>query len=314
MIARMLQVMGGSKSLNYKEIWAIFKQTLALVRSEPMLWSPIIRMMLLNLMFLGSVITSVAFLFSKYNNTFLQVLMVFGFLLLFLLLRVFYFGYLHGVLSAMVVLYGQKKTISFSAAAKMIRTKIFSLGLLNFLIQLLSGFVRSEKSNTRPGVLSIVLGFFSIETLDLLGHFLVPVIVIEDVNLARSFKYLKALRTHAVAGIAGVMGIEMAQGFLSILLYPVLIGVALLGVLIGHVGLHEFPSTSWVTFHHVTFSWIVPLVGLILLFLIWSALIKPLFEGLKLIYFSLFYLLIQDKKIINPSIQQRFKAIGPPQV
>ena len=311
MIRRIAQVLQGSKSLNFKTLWGIFKKTLVLMRNEPMLWSPILRMVLLNFMFLGLLLTIIAFLFSKYNTSFGQVLTLGIILLVFILGRILYFGYLFGIVSAMVLLYSQNKPISFRAADVMVRGRIVSLAALNFLVQILSIFFGSEEGGDRARVLTALLGLFALESVDLLGHVLVPVIVTENVSLAAGVKALKDLRNHAPAGFAGIFALDMAQGLLSLLLYPGLVGIGLLGVLLGHLGLNFFPSNTAITLLNISFSWVPPVTGIMLLLLLWSAFIKPVFEGLKLIYFTLFYLMIRHKEEISPRIQTLLQTLMP---
>lgn len=295
------------KPLPLREIWRIFKRMFALLKEQSTLWTPIVRMVFLNIILFFLLMISVFYLTQDRMSWGLTLL---GITLLGFIIRSFYFGYLFGILSAMVLLYLHGNEISLKNARHLVHQHVLSLGILHILANMLTKYFKRRNANLdKPSMLiRLIFSSVSIEALDLFGHFLVPVIVVENVSLPESFNHLHAVRTHLPASLAGLFGVDITKNVLAILFIPLIFIVIALCVLLGEHAVNLFPPNTIVSILNITFSWLPTLAGILFLIFVMTFL-RPCMDGLKIIYFTLLYTLIRHPEKIQPAKKAEFMGL-----
>lgn len=290
-----------------KQIWPIFKRMLGLLKENSTFWTPIVRMVFVN------IITFFVFLISigYFCDDQIKIgAILLGISILLYLMRSFYFGYLFGILSAMVYLYLHGNEVSVKNAKYVIRHRILSLGLLHILANTLGGFFKKkQQQNATPSFISKSLfDSISMEAVDIFGHFLVPVIVIENENLTDSLKHLQHIPQHLSATLSGAIGVNMTRTILSLLFIPVSIAILFGCALIAKYGINFLPQATLFTLGANTYSWLPPALGTLFLFFI-SSFLRPCMEGLKIIYFTLLYALMAHPEKIQAEKRDAFMGL-----
>lgn len=302
----LLMKLGVGHKLTVSQIWDIFKHMFILLREQSTLWTPIIRMIMTNLILLLLFIIGFISIFkpeTREMGIIVLIISIGG-----TLLRGFYFGYLFGLMSAMVYLYLQGKAISLKAAQQIAKQRTLSLSFLYILTQFANAFIHNRESKLSKSKLEILLlGFISSETFNVLGHILVPIIVIENVGLHQSVIRLKEMRQHIPETLAGVFGVDITNKVLGITFLPFTIIVLILSFTIGHHFYTWFPINTVVTITNATFSWLPIAFALLALIFILSC-IRPTMDGLKIIYFTLLYAITNHPEQIQDSVQKEFKT------
>jgi hypothetical protein len=299
------------KRLSLNEIWKIFKRMFLLLKEQQAFWTPIIRMVFINFTLLFLFIIGILSLIENRISlgVILLIISIIGFII-----RGFYFGYLFGMISALVFLYLHGNTLSLKNAKRMLQDRKLSLGILHVLTSLASGFLKNRNNQTantqHPLLARLLFSSVSRDALDFFGHFLVPVIVLENIDLLQSLKHLQDLRAHIPASLAGLAGVDITNTILSLIFIPFIIGLMILCVFLGSYGVHLFPSNTIITFGNFTLSWLPSLIGILFLILAMSFL-RPCMDGLKLIYFSLLYALIRHPEKIQDDKKNQFTNLFP---
>ena len=291
------------------QVWPIFKRMLGLLREHSTFWTPIVRMVFVNIItFLVFIISIGYFCDDKIKIG----AILLGVSILLYLIRSFYFGYLFGILSAMVYLYLHGNEISVKNAKHIIHQRILSLGLLHILANTLGGFFKKKQkqnTNAAPSFMpKALLDSISMEAVDIFGHFLVPVIVIENENLTDSLKHLQHIPQHLSATLSGAIGVNMTRTILSLLFIPFSIAILFGCALIAKYGINFLPQATLFNLGAQTYSWLPPTIGTLFLFFIISFL-KPCMEGLKIIYFTLLYALMAHPEKIQPEKRALFTGL-----
>lgn len=295
-----------NRRLPLSEIWAIFKKMFVLLREQETLWTPIVRMVFVNIIILFLFVIGAFELAQDHFTMGLTLLIISaaGYLL-----RNFYYGYLFGILSAMVLLYLHGNEVSLKNARHLVRHRILSLGFLHVLSNCLSVFFKRRRFSDRPSAFArLFFDSISLEALDLFGHFLVPVIVLENVSLTKSLLYLDEVRNHLPASLSGIFGVDMTKTFLSFLLIPFSLAIIILCVFLGMHGLNFYPNITLIYWDNFTFSWLPLLIGILLITFVMSFL-RPWMDGLKVIYFTLLYTLIRHPEKIQPAKRAQFTSL-----
>ena len=135
------------------------------------------------------------------------------------------------------------------------------------------------------------------EVWDLLSHYMLPAVVIEQKKLKELLPQLKALRKNVPATLVGVFGIDFVGNVVGSILFPIYVVFLALSVGLGYVLTSVLPDTVWTLFGF-SFSWVPVFIVLFILFVV-GLIIKLLVESTKVIYFTIFYTaLMQPKQIV----------------
>jgi ABC-type multidrug transport system fused ATPase/permease subunit len=153
-------------------------------------------------------------------------------------------------------------------------------------------------------LINLFLGFLS-EVWDLLSHFMLPSVVIEQKKLKEIAPDLKSLKKNVPATLTGVFGLDFAGDTVKGFLYGFALMLTLLSLVAGWL-LAFVTSAGVVSFGSgagFAFSWI-PVYITIFIIAIVLGLIGKLVESIKVIYFTVFYTSIKQPERIAPKMRK----------
>jgi hypothetical protein len=146
-----------------------------------------------------------------------------------------------------------------------------------------AGSRRGEKTGFLKNLFLSVL----VEVWDLVNHYMIPSVVIEQKGLNEVIPQLKKLRHNVPATLTGVFGIDFVGDVIKVLLGPVYMGTLLAGVGLSYLLGPVIPNTSWMIHGHL-YTW-VPVVILLYFSFCAGGVLKSCMESIKTIYFTIFY-------------------------
>ena len=194
------------------------------------------------------------------------------------------------------------KDISYQDAVNHTKSEKGKLRLIGFV----DLFLKYSKAgrNENNFLVNLLLGFLE-EVWDLLSHFMLPSIVIEQKKLKDIVPDLKSLKENVPATLTGVFGLDFAGSAITtlvmgifVILFLISIGIGWLLALVTDVGIiHLFGNANF------AISWIP---GFIIIFIgsIASGIIKKLVESIKAIYFTVFYTSIKQPENIADDMRE----------
>jgi hypothetical protein len=172
------------------------------------------------------------------------------------------------------------------------------------LIDLLIAYANTQKGN-KKGMLGFAINiFFSFlnEVWDLLSHYLLPAVVIEQKSIKEVIPQIKSLKNNIPATLVGVFGIDFVGSAIASLFNGVVFGTLLVSVGIGYlIGLYT--DITVISLGSFYFSWVPPLFLLFLVFLI-GGIYKKIVESIKVIYFTIFYTSLSKSNNIIPELKE----------
>ncbi len=177
--------------------------------------------------------------------------------------------------------------IDYAQAKAHVITQNKNIRYLAF-IDLVVRVTLSQRKSNRKGIIGVFVAIFLaalLEVWDLLQHYMIPAVVIEQKPLKELLVKLKALQNNVPATLVGVFGIDFVGNVLGSLIFtPIFLFSLLLGLFLTF------------TFNAPYIVWTV--VGGILVSFMINVLLNPLVQSVKTIYFTIFYTaLVQPKKI-----------------
>ncbi|MFC1754129.1 hypothetical protein ACFL96_12185 [Thermoproteota archaeon] len=194
------------------------------------------------------------------------------------------------------------KNISIQDAKAHVKTEKSKLRLIAF-IDLVMAYAKSQKGG-RKGIagiiISIFLSFLS-EVWDLLSHYMLPAVVIEQKPLKEIIPQIKALSSNIPATLVGVFGIDFVGHVIGSLFHTLNIIFLAVSVGIGYLLTSTLPDTV-VTIANFSFSW-VPVVIMMYLIMVVGSVYKNLVEATKVIYFTIFYTSVMRPMSITPDMK-----------
>jgi hypothetical protein len=182
---------------------------------------------------------------------------------------------------------GQKKQLRFVA-----------------LIEILMAYLKSQQSR-RKGFMGMIVSLFLKfleEVWDLLSHYMIPAIVIENKSLKDAVPKLKTLKKNVPANLAGVFGIDFVGNVIGRILSPIYLLVLALSVWGGMFMTSTSPDTSVIVFG-IQFSW-VPVAIASYIILVLGGWLKKFVHSIKVIYFTIFYTSIMMPGKIKGSMKK----------
>lgn len=194
------------------------------------------------------------------------------------------------------------KDISYSEAHKHTKSQKDKLRLIA-LVDILIKYVGSQRGQKR-GVGGLLVNLFLkalVEVWDLLSHYMLPAVVIEQRPLKEIVPELKALENNVPATLVGVFGIDFVGNVVGFLLFPIYILFLAISVGVGYLVSLTTESTI-ITIANFSFSWVPVLVMMYVVFVI-GGILKKIVESIKVIYFTIFYTSITRPMAIIPSIR-----------
>ncbi|MBD3249098.1 hypothetical protein GF336_03570 [Candidatus Woesearchaeota archaeon] len=171
------------------------------------------------------------------------------------------------------------------------------------IVNILMKYAGSQR-NKKKGIMGILINLFLaalIEVWDLLSHYMLPAVVIEQRPLKELIPQIKSLRNNVPATLAGVFGIDFVGDIVGSLLIPVYFIFLLLSVLAGYL-ISLFTEFTIITIFGFSFSWI-PIVAMMYIILLFGSILGKIVESIKVIYFTIFYTSLTRPMSISPSMR-----------
>jgi len=180
------------------------------------------------------------------------------------------------------------KDISYNDAHNHTKTEKGKLRIIAF-VDILIKYANSQKGN-KKGIIGVLINLFLSflnEVWDLLSHYMLPAIVIEQKPLKEIIPEIKSLKTNVPATLAGVFGIDFVGSVIGSLFGGIFFVSLLISVGIGYL-IAMFTGTTVITISSFSFSW-VPVFIMLFLVSIIGGIYKKVVESIKVIYFTIFY-------------------------
>ncbi|MDO8741506.1 MAG: hypothetical protein Q7J54_08150 [Candidatus Woesearchaeota archaeon] len=194
------------------------------------------------------------------------------------------------------------KDISYKDAHLHTRSEKWKLRLIAF-VDILMRYAGSQRGE-KKGILGFLINLFLtvlVEIWDLLSHYMLPAVVIEQKPLKDIVPELKALRNNVPAALAGVFGIDFVGNVIGLLLIPIYLVFLAISVGIGYL-ISLVTQNTAITISGFSFSWVPILIMMYIIFII-GGILGKFVESIKVIYFTIFYTSITRPMAIIPSIR-----------
>jgi len=194
------------------------------------------------------------------------------------------------------------KDISYNGAHNHTSVEKGKLRLIAF-VDILMKYVGNQRGQ-KKGIFGLLVNLFLtalVEIWDLLSHYMLPAVVIEQRSLKELVPQLKALRYNVPATLAGVFGIDFVGNVIGMILAPIYLIFLAISVGIGYL-ISLFTEATVITIGNFSFSW-VPILIMMYIIMILGGILKIFVESIKVIYFTIFYTSITRPMVITPSIR-----------
>ena len=180
------------------------------------------------------------------------------------------------------------KDISYEDAHKHTKLEKGNLRIIAF-IDIIMSYVKNQKSR-KKGITGILINLFLSfldEVWDLLSHYMLPAIVIEQKSLKKIIPEIKSLKDNVPATLTGVFGIDFVGNVVGSLFGGIFFIALLSSVGVGYL-IANFTELTVITISNFSFSW-VPVFIMLFIVSIVGGIYKKLVESIKVIYFTIFY-------------------------
>lgn len=271
----------------FKDTGFLLKNSFTVVGKDTGIIKPTINAVILSIilttLFFGSLLT---FFTNRYVGLGVFVLLF----LIFILTPSKFFYYIRQKANQSWIVFntitGQK--INYSEAHRHTKTQKSNLRKIS-LIEILIKYAESRKSS-KGGIGAFLINLFLaalVEIWDLLSHYMIPAVVVEQKPIRELVPQIKSLRNHVPSTLVGVFGIDFAGNVVGMLLFPVYLLILAIGVGIGYLLAPSMPGAI-LTIGTFSFAWIPPFLALYLVVIL-GAVVGKIVESIKVIYFTIFY-------------------------
>ena len=284
-----------------KDTGYLFKHSFTIIGKDKDIKTPTIKMAVYSIIMTTSIFSALAMLFSN------ALILPGIFILIFTIFILAPFKYFYDVrqkADQSWIVYNTLSGKDISLQDAHTHTGMFKpqLRFISF-VTIVMAFSRSQ-SGEKKGILAVIARIFLAifqEIWDLLGHYMLPAVVIEQKPLKELIEKIKSLRKNVPATFTGVFGIDFVGNVVKSLfgiIYLILFIIALgIGALIA-----TFTTATVVTIAGFSFSWIPVVIILYISFLI-GVIYGRIVESIKVIYFTIFYTAINRPSEIAPSMR-----------
>ncbi|OQX71136.1 hypothetical protein B6D52_02470 [Candidatus Parcubacteria bacterium 4484_255] len=190
------------------------------------------------------------------------------------------------------------KDINYNDAHNHTKTEKGKLRIIAF-VNILMKYTKNQKGN-KKGIMALFLSFLN-EVWDLLSHYMLPAVVIEQKPLKEIIPEIKSLKTNVPATLAGVFGIDFVGNVTGWLFGGIFFVSLLISVGIGYL-ISMFTEATVITIGSFSFSW-VPVFIMLFLVSIIAGVYKKILESIKVIYFTIFYTSIMRPMNISQELR-----------
>jgi len=284
-----------------KDTLFLIKNSFNIIRKDKDIKIPTIHMILLS-------ITITVFVFGALLTFFLGKLVSVGFLLfaivIFILTPFKYFYNVRQKANQSWIVYNTicGRNISYSEAHEHTKSEKGKLRIIA-LIDILMNFANSQRQNKKGVIgflISIFLSFLD-EIWDLVSHYVLPAIVIEQQPLKKIIPEIKSLKNNVPATLVGVFGIDFVGNVIRSLSKGLMFITLILSIGIGYL-VAMFTTNHLITIGNIQISWI-PIFILIFLESVISRTYNIIIESIKVIYFTIFYTSITRPMDISENLR-----------
>lgn len=284
-----------------KDTGFLLKNSFKVVGRDTDIIQPTVRMIILSVILITLFFCSLLTFFTgRYVGWGFLVLLI----LIFILTPFKFFYYIRQKADQSWIVYNTicGKDISYRDAHN--HTKLQKSNLRKItLIEILMKFVGSQRSR-KSGIAAILINLFLaalVEIWDLLSHYMIPAVVVEQKPLRQIVPQIKSLKNNVPATLVGVFGIDFVGNVIGTVLLPIYLLTLAIGAGIGYLLVSVSPNTVW-TISGFSFSWIPVFVALYVMFVI-GAVIRKMVESIKVIYFTIFYTAIKEPTNITKDLR-----------
>ncbi len=270
-----------------KDTGFLIKNSFTIIGKDKDIKTPTIHMIVLSIIMRTLIYLSI-FFFIIGKFTLVGILLI---LFTFFILKPFsYFYYVRQKANQSWIVYNTTcgQDISYADAHSHTKTQKSKLRVIAF-VDLVMGYIKSQNGN-RKGILGILIGLFLSfldEVWDLLSHYMIPSVVIEQKSLKEIIPEIKSLKTNVPATLTGVFGIDFVGNVIGSLFAGIFFISLLVSVGIGYL-ISLFTQSTIITIGSFSFSW-VPVFIMLFLVSIVGGIYKKIVESIKVIYFTIFY-------------------------
>ncbi|MBU2589578.1 MAG: hypothetical protein KKA65_00935 [Nanoarchaeota archaeon] len=287
-----------------KDTGFLLKHSFTVIGKDKDILKPAYRMLFYSILTTTLFFVAIFLFFTKYFPI--------GILILFVLLFFFwpfgYFFYIRQKADQSWIVYNTitGKDISHKDAHMHTKKEKSRLRFVAF-IDFLMGRVKTANNHQQKGFLAFIVRLalsFLIEIWDLLSHYMLPAIVIEQKPLKEIIPKIKALKSNVPATLVGVFGIDFVGNVVKGIAFTFYLIFFILSIGLGY--LLSFVMTSTIfTFPllNIQISW-VPVIIMLYIVILISHIIRVFVESTKVIYFTIFYTSIMRPKEIEASMRE----------
>jgi len=172
------------------------------------------------------------------------------------------------------------------------------------LVEMLIAFATSQRSG-KGGIVAVLINIFLAalkEVWDLLSHYMIPAVAIEQKPIMEIIPTMKSLKKNVPATLVGVFGIDFVGKVVNTILTPVYGVMLIVSVGLGYLLSSSMPSTTF-TMAGISFTW-VPIMVIMFIIVVAGIIVKKIVEATKTIYFTIFYTSIMRPKEIDASMKE----------
>ena len=162
-------------------------------------------------------------------------------------------------------------------------------------------------------LINIAVGFL-MEVWDLLSHYMLPAIVIEQKSMKEIIPEMKSLKKNIPATLVGVFGIDFVGNVVNNAFKFFKFFGFLLALFIGYFIAQRtdfcvihIPWFTNVFGQEYKFCW-VPLFLIFFIISIFKAILKNIIDSIKIIYFTIFYTAIRLPDSISPEMKDELNS------
>lgn len=297
-----MEMLGKKKLVNnFKDLGNLLKNSITVIGKDEDIKTPIIRMSIFSVILSTIFILSLSLIFSG-TSPVTGFLMIF--LTIFILVPYSFFFYTKEKAAESWIVYNTitGKNISYDDAKQHIKQEKGKLRTIAF-IDILIAYMKNQKKE-KSGITAILFNLFIgalAEVWDLLSHYMIPAVVIEQKAIKELIPTLKAMKNNIPGALMGVFGLDFAGGAMSQFLIIAYLPIILISFGISYlIGL--FTEATIFQLAGINFSWIPLVVGLYIIVII-GTVYNKFVEGIKVIYFTIFYTSLVRAKEIFPDMR-----------
>ena len=290
-----------SMSDRLKDTAFLLKNSFSLVRQNTGIARPAVHLSILSVvmstLFVGALVTFFLGTHIKWGIIALLVLV-----LILFPLRFPYRTFQFAIQSWMTYKAVTGASVTYSEARRHTGANVPQLSFIAF-VDLIMAYVGSQRGQDQ-GIQGFFVNLFLsalVEIWDLLSHYMIPAVVIEQRPLKQLVPDIKSLQSNVPAALMGVFGIDFAGNVVRTLLFPAYLLVIGASVGLSYLLGSSLPRTSFLINGHL-YCWVPVLLALYFL-LVSGGILKATLASVKTIYFTIFYTSIAHPDEIAPALR-----------